>query len=783
MLRLRHLSWIVVCAILFSTVAPALPAYAAPAAAVQSPTRQDEVTDRIAEIRNNDPDIEEDFSKPSSLFETGYDGTTTTYLKSGELHIAVDEENTLAWSKLNQDVADYYMEVETIHREGSLDNQYGILARFDEDGNYYLFAASSDGYYTIQIYQDGEWNALVEWTETETIQVGEGEHNTLGLLAEGDSYTLLINDTVVDEVTDDTLSGTTLALNAAAFSEPPIDLGFDNFRLWNIGTPIEKGPRQAPVDGRNVTVTAVPSGTAEATVEPTEEATEEPTGEATLEPTEEATVEPTEEPTEEATVEPTEEPTEEATIEPTEEATAEPTEEATPEPTAAIGTSSDPIIAAIQGQTPTFSDDFEDGDNSDWSNFPSDFVDYDVSDSALALTFNSPNLLSWSQLPISPTNYYVEADATITTDIDQAEYGIIFNYVDAQNFYLYAINNGSRYSVWQLANNSWVMIYDWADSGALLSGNGSTNRLGLLVQAGSLTLTANDEVLAEITEDNEASGGIALAAGTFDEQDLTISFDNVALWDLDTLESLPTVEPTDEATAEPTEETTAEPTEEATGEPTVEPTEEANQDFSNVTARIAEITANDPDISDDFRRDSGTWDTQSHDFGNYYYEGRALNIEATQKESIVWSAYYENKQAVDPVQFGDFYAEFDTSFVTYTGENTAGLVFRLVDTDNFYKFVVDEIGYLQLQKRVDGDYSDIIEWTLTDAVDDTEGATNRIGILAEGSTLALSINGTVVAQAEDSDLDSGAIALAIQTYTTPEGHSTFDNFELWELDK
>src|SRR5690606_3497940 len=139
------------------------------------------------------------------------------------------------WSTLNQEVADFYMEVETIHYEGSLNNQFGILARFDEEGNYYLFAAGSDGYYTIQRRVDGEWEVIVDWTESEFIEFGEGGRNTLGLLAEGDTYTFLINDHIIDEIVDDTINGTTLALNAAAFSDPPIDIGFDNFRLWYVG--------------------------------------------------------------------------------------------------------------------------------------------------------------------------------------------------------------------------------------------------------------------------------------------------------------------------------------------------------------------------------------------------------------------------------------------------------------------------------------------------------------------------------------------------------------------
>src|SRR5690606_9988419 len=115
-------------------------------------------------------------------------------------------------------------------------------------------------------------------------------------------------------------------------------------------------------------------------------------------------------------------------------------------------------------------------------------------------------ILSWSELPVSVTNYYLEADATISSSTESAEYGIIFNYQDSQNFYLFAVNNASRYSVWQLANNSWEVVSDWADSPVLLSGEGNTNRLGLLVQDTTIILSANDEVLAELDNSEAASG-------------------------------------------------------------------------------------------------------------------------------------------------------------------------------------------------------------------------------------------------------------------------------------
>src|SRR5690606_14150386 len=139
----------------------------------------------------------------------------------------------------------------------------------------------------------------------------------------------------------------------------------------------------------------------------------------------------------------------------------------------------------------------------------------------------------------------------------------------------------------------------------------------------------------------------------------------------------------------PTVEPTSEPPIEPTDEPTVAPTDEPVSDaFAEIAAQIDAILATEPDLVDGFPRDSGTWDTQEHEFGEYYYEGRAFHIVANAEERIVWSAYYEDEVVVDPVQFDDFYVEFDTTFVTLTGENAAGLVFRLVDTDNFYKFVL-----------------------------------------------------------------------------------------------
>ena len=750
MRRLRFLSSLVICVVLLAAVAPAFPARAASSTTVIAPVRQDEVAARIDEIRRGDPDIEDDFSEDTELWTTVYDGTTSVYFKSGELRIAVDEQNLLVFTIAETEAQDFYAEVDAIHHEGALDNQFGFLFRVEEAANYYLFAASSDGYYTLQMRQDDEWISILDWVESDVIETGEGSVNTLGLLVEGDTFTLLINDTVMDEVTDDRLDGIGLALNAGVFDNPPVDIGFDNFRMWHLGTadaPRDQGPVRIPDN-------LIPRDTE------TPEATETP----------EVVETPEAEPSE--------------TMTPTPEVTTEASSEITSE-----------IIAAIQVEEPTYSTDFS-TDPTGWTPFEITGATYELVDEALEFVFSEPNILTWAELPERPTNYYIQVDATLASPVETAEYGIIFNYEDPENFYLYGISNASTYSVWRLVDNNWEAIYDWTESDLLEVDEGNTNTLGLLMQEDSYAVVANGEVLAVLENTHPSLGSLALAAGAFEEADLIMRFDNVMLWDLDeNVSTLPTPSATvveeeatpavtDEATEQPTEEPIEEPTEESTEEPapTAEGTERASSgDFDAVEARMDEIVATEPSISDDFSSDNDHWRIEPTNFASYYYERRAFHIEANGEEQIVWSLLYEEPSVF--TEYSEFYAEFDTSFVVRTGENAAGLLFGLLDTNNFYSFVVDEIGYYQLQQRVDGEYTNLIPWTLSDAANPEEGAVNRIGVLAEDSTITLTINGSVIAQVEDAPVDFGSVALAVQTFTRPEAHSMFDNFSIWSLDQ
>src|SRR5690606_17228677 len=176
-------------------LAAASPVLAAPAPAppIQA-AGQTSIANRIAAIRSEPPDIEDDFAADNGTWGIGYTGDTTVYFRAGMLHVAVDAESTVAWGGSATRARDFYAEVDAVHREGALNNQFGILFQLEDNQNFYFFSVGSDGYYALQRLVDGAWEMPVEWVESEVIETGEGSQNTVGLLLEGSNLTLLIND-------------------------------------------------------------------------------------------------------------------------------------------------------------------------------------------------------------------------------------------------------------------------------------------------------------------------------------------------------------------------------------------------------------------------------------------------------------------------------------------------------------------------------------------------------------------------------------------------------------
>ena len=136
----------------------------------------------------------------------------------------------------------------------------------------------------------------------------------------------------------------------------------------------------------------------------------------------------------------------------------------------------------------------------------------------------------------------------------------------------------------------------------------------------------------------------------------------------------------------------------------------------------------------------------------------------------------------DAVDFSDFYAEVTTFFASPQPGSATGIAFRLVDVENYYLFIVDESGTYSLFVQVDGEWTTLIDYAFSDAFDTADDALNVIGVLAEGDTIALTINQEVVDVVQDATHSSGSLGLFAESADEPGIVVGFDDFFLWELE-
>lgn len=407
-------------------------------------------------------------------------------------------------------------------------------------------------------------------------------------------------------------------------------------------------------------------------------------------------------------------------------------------------------LAEIRDTDVTFSDEFR-RDNGEWFTESDDDVTYEYAGRTLHIIVNSENRLGWTFNStideLAAVDYLVEVDVEQVAGPADAELGLIFRFVDEENFYFFAVSNLGTYSLWKLVDNEWEAILDWTETDALQTDAEAINRLSVLTEGSQITLLANDVALAQLEDDTFATGTVGLMVGTFDEVGVDVAFDNLDLWVLATGED---VIETPDATPTPVAEAI------------------------DVAERLAEIKADDPTTSDDFRRDNDTWNIEPDEDASFFYRGRTFHIKVDAPEWIGWSR--------GEITTTNFLLEVDAQYVDGPADAEYGVIFRQVDADNYYFFAISRSGSYGLWRLEDGEWTTMVEWTQTDAIDISEDALNRLGILAEGAQLTLLVNDVALTQLEDETFASGKVALALGTFDEAGAEVAFDNLDIWNIE-
>jgi hypothetical protein len=180
---------------------------------------------------------------------------------------------------------------------------------------------------------------------------------------------------------------------------------------------------------------------------------------------------------------------------------------------------------------------------------------------------------------------------------------------------------------------------------------------------------------------------------------------------------------------------------------------------------------------DDFSPgETGPWFLEGDDVGRALVDGGQLVIAIDQPNTIQYATLAE-------MAFSDFVLEVDVRQVSGSPESSFGLLARMPDPAQFYRFEITGDGLFMVERRnADGGWTRYLaDWTPSPAINQGLNVPNRLKVVARGANLAFYANDILLHEVGDALFTTGAIALDAGTFGAGGLQVAFDNLVVSEL--
>lgn len=159
------------------------------------------------------------------------DDAGSTSIVPEQLLIEVKSPRLIQYTTLKEPVLDdFSLSVDGRILSGSPQSSYGVLFRKQGPQQFYRFEITGDGTYILERHdQDGSRALFMgDWRKSDAINVGLNAVNRFGVEAQGSAISILINDVLLEQISDETYLSGNIALDAGTFESAPIQVAFDN---------------------------------------------------------------------------------------------------------------------------------------------------------------------------------------------------------------------------------------------------------------------------------------------------------------------------------------------------------------------------------------------------------------------------------------------------------------------------------------------------------------------------------------------------------------------------
>ncbi len=159
-------------------------------------------------------------------------GGAVVEIADGTLNISTSQTGQIWWTNVGRDFSDVIVTVQARQTSGPNNNAYGVLCRYQDENNFYIFLISGDGYYAIGKYQAGEAQITYltpnqEYVFSDLINQGVAT-NLLRVSCVGNELSLSVNGLPLATVTDNTFIGGDVGLGVSTLEPGTAVVQFDD---------------------------------------------------------------------------------------------------------------------------------------------------------------------------------------------------------------------------------------------------------------------------------------------------------------------------------------------------------------------------------------------------------------------------------------------------------------------------------------------------------------------------------------------------------------------------
>lgn len=156
-------------------------------------------------------------------------------IENEAMQLTVTQPGQLWWTNPGRSFGDVIIKAEARQVDGPNDNAYGLICRYQNEENFYVFLVSGDGYYSIAKYQSGTENVTYltedqQFQESEVINQGIAS-NELEARCIGNQLSLIVNGIPLATVTDPTFVVGDIGLAASTLQPGTAIIQFDNVQV------------------------------------------------------------------------------------------------------------------------------------------------------------------------------------------------------------------------------------------------------------------------------------------------------------------------------------------------------------------------------------------------------------------------------------------------------------------------------------------------------------------------------------------------------------------------